>query len=69
MRENAKKMRTRKAPNRDTIYKVMIANLDKFQARILNKNATDVTHKLRIYNNEIETTICEVIRRGNWLSN
>ena len=58
MRENAKKMRTRK-------YEVMIANLDKFQARILNKNATDVTHKLRIYNNEIETTICELIRRGN----
>ena len=69
MRENARKMRTRKAPNRDSLYEVMIANLDKFQAIILNKSATDVTRKLRIYDNEIETTICEVIRRGNWLSN
>ena len=69
MRENARKMRTRKAPIRDSLYEVMIANLDKFQAIILNKSATGVTRKLRIYDNEIETTICEVIRRGNWLSN
>ena len=34
----------------------MIANTDKFQAIILSKDATDVTHKLRIYDNEIETT-------------
>ena len=34
----------------------MIANPDNFQAIILSKNATDVTHKLSIYNNEIETT-------------
>ena len=34
----------------------MIANPDRFQAIILSKNATDVTHKLRIYDNEIETT-------------
>ena len=31
----------------------MIANLDKFQATILNKDAT-VTHKLGIYDNEIK---------------
>ena len=65
MRENARKIRTRKAPNRDSLYEVMIANLDKFQAIILNKSAAGVTRKLRIYDNEIETTICEVIRRGN----
>ena len=34
----------------------MIANPDRFQAIILSKNATDVTHKLRIHDNEIETT-------------
>ena len=34
----------------------MIANPDKFQAIILSKNATDVTHKLKIYDNEIETS-------------
>ena len=34
----------------------MIANTDKFQAIILRKDATDVTHKLRIYDNEIENT-------------
>ena len=33
----------------------MTANADKFQATILSKDATDVTHKLTIYNNEIET--------------
>ena len=32
----------------------MIANLGNFQARILSKNATDVTHKLRIHDKEIE---------------
>ena len=31
------------------------ANDDKFQATILSKDATDVTNKLTIYNNEIET--------------
>ena len=34
----------------------MIANPDKFQAIILSKDATGVTHKLTIYDNEIETT-------------
>ena len=34
----------------------MIANPDKFQAIILSKSAADVIHKLRIYDNEIETT-------------
>ena len=34
----------------------MIANLDKFQALIFSKSATDVTHKFRIYDIEIETT-------------
>ena len=34
----------------------MIANLDKFQAITMCKDDTDVTHKLAIYNNEIETT-------------
>ena len=34
----------------------MIANPDKFQAKIFSKNATGVTRKLRIHNNEIETT-------------
>ena len=34
----------------------MIANPDKFQAVILSKNAIDVTHKLRIYDNKIETS-------------
>ena len=34
----------------------MIANLDKFHAIIMCKDNTDVTHKLTIYNNEIETT-------------
>ena len=33
----------------------MTANADKFQAKILSKDATDVTLKLTIYNNEIET--------------
>ena len=36
--------------------KSMIANLDKFHAIIMCKDDTDVTHKLTIYNNEIETT-------------
>ena len=31
------------------------ANDDKFQATILSKDATEVTNKLTIYNNEIET--------------
>ena len=34
----------------------MIANPDKFQAIILSKNTTDVTHRFRIYDNEMETT-------------
>ena len=34
----------------------MIVNSNKFQAAILGKSATDVTHKWRIYDNEIETT-------------
>ena len=34
----------------------MIATPSKFWAIILSKQATDVTHKLRIYDNEIETT-------------
>ena len=34
----------------------MIANPDKFQAIILSKYATDVNHKLRIYDNDLETT-------------
>ena len=34
----------------------MIANPDKFQVTILSKDTTDVTHKLRIYDNEIENT-------------
>ena len=34
----------------------MTSNLDKFSAIILHKDTTDVTHKLRIYDNEIETT-------------
>ena len=34
----------------------MTSNLDKFPAIILHKDTTDVTHKLRIYDNEIETT-------------
>ena len=34
----------------------MIANPDKFQDIILSKNATNLTHKVRIYDNEIETT-------------
>ena len=34
----------------------MIANPDKFQAIILSKSATDVTHRFRIYDNEMETT-------------
>ena len=36
--------------------KSMIANPDKFQALIMSKNATDVTPKLRIYDNPIENT-------------
>ena len=32
----------------------MIANPGKFQAKILSKDATDVTHKLRTNNNEME---------------
>ena len=31
------------------------ANDDKFQATILSKDATEVTNKLTIYNNKIET--------------
>ena len=35
----------------------MIANPDKFQAIIMNKRRENqITHKLKIYNNEIETT-------------
>ena len=34
----------------------MIADPGKVQAIILSKNATDVTHKLRIYDNEMKTT-------------
>ena len=34
----------------------MIANPDQFQAITSSKKATYVTHKLRIYENEIETT-------------
>ena len=34
----------------------MISNIDKFKAIVLSKDATDVTHKLTIYDNEIETT-------------
>ena len=34
----------------------MTANFDKFLAIILSKNVTDVTHKLIIYDNKIETT-------------
>ena len=34
----------------------MIANPETFQGIILSKNATDVTHKLKIYDNEMETT-------------
>ena len=37
--------------------KNMIANTDKFQAIIMNKKREDqITHQLKIYNNEIETT-------------
>ena len=39
----------------------MIANPDKFQAVILSKNAIDVTHKLRVYDNKIETS-----KHTNW---
>ena len=35
----------------------MIANPDKFQAIIMNKKRENqITHKLKIYNSEIETT-------------
>ena len=34
----------------------MIANPDKFQAKIFSKNASGVTRKVRIHNNEIGTT-------------
>ena len=34
----------------------IIANPDKLQTLILSKSATDVTHKSRVYDNEIETT-------------
>ena len=35
----------------------MIANHDKFQAIIMNKRKEhQITHKMKIYNNEIETT-------------
>ena len=34
----------------------MIASPDRLQAIILSKDATDVTHKLRIYDNEIKAT-------------
>ena len=34
----------------------MITNPDKLQATILSKDATDITHKLKTYNNETETT-------------
>ena len=35
----------------------MIANTDKFQAILMNKRREEqITHKLKIYNNEIEAT-------------
>ena len=34
----------------------IIANSDKLHTIILSENAIDVAHKLRIYDNEIETT-------------
>ena len=34
----------------------MIANPDKFQDIIMNKKRENQTHKLKTYNNEIETT-------------
>ena len=34
----------------------MSANPEKFQVITLSKDATDVPHKLRIYDNEVETT-------------
>ena len=34
----------------------MIANPDRFEGTILSKHATDATHKLTIYDNEIEAT-------------
>ena len=34
----------------------MIANPDKFQDIIMNKKKENQTHKLKTYNNEIETT-------------
>ena len=34
----------------------MIANPDQFQVTILSKDPTNFTHKLKIYDNEIETT-------------
>ena len=37
----------------------MISNPKTFHAVILSKNATDVTHKLWIYDNEIATTKSE----------
>ena len=37
-------------------YNGIISNPGKFQAMILSKDATDVPHKLRIYNNKVETT-------------
>ena len=33
----------------------MIPHPDKFQGTIFSKDATDITHKLRIYDNEIDT--------------
>ena len=35
----------------------MIANPDQFQVLILSKNASDVIHKLRIYDNEIQSNL------------
>ena len=37
-------------------YNSIISNPGKFQAMILSKDVADVPHKLRIYNNEVETT-------------
>ena len=34
----------------------MIANLDKFQAIVLSKTDSSVTHELNIYDSNIETT-------------
>lgn len=48
----------------------MTANFDKFLAIILSKNVTDVTHKLIIYDNKIETTkSVKLLGVKNWLWN